>query len=191
MTSKQTIRERLKHDRAALSKNEVRERSSLILEQLLSLPAFFRCDVVHTYVSSKNNEADTHDLIRLLIKRKQRVIVPVADKETKTMVHSELFSLSELVGGAYGILVPRMVRPVAADELQCVIVPALAVDRNGNRLGYGAGFYDRFLSGISVPTIALAYDFQILRSVPKEPTDIPVSYIVSESEIIDCRNKSN
>ncbi len=189
MSSKHSIRERLKQERAALSKNDVRERSSLILEQLLSLPPFFRCDVVHTYISSKNNEADTHELIRLLIKRKKRVIVPVADKATATMAHSEIFSLSELVGGAYGILVPRMVRPVTVSAVQCVIVPALAVDRSGNRVGYGAGFYDRFLASVSVPTIALAYDFQLLRSVPAEPTDIPVSYVVTESEIVDCRNK--
>ena len=188
MISKATLREQLKLERHNLSKQYVRERSKMIVEQLLSLPEFFRADVVHTYISSKNNEVDTHELIRVLLKHKKRVVVPIAEKATKLMKHSELFSLSELVGGAYGILEPRMYRPVSASDLQVVVVPALAVDRNGNRLGFGAGFYDRFLQDISLPTIALAYDFQIIKEVPQETTDIPVSFVVTEQEIIRCRN---
>ncbi|MFA6456548.1 MAG: 5-formyltetrahydrofolate cyclo-ligase [Bacteroidota bacterium] len=186
--NKRTLREQLKLQRESLSKAEVRERSKLILEQLLSLPEFFRADTVHTYISSKNNEVDTHELIRVLVKQKKRVIVPISDKATKTMKHSELFSLSELVGGAYGILEPKMYRPVPVRNLQAIIVPALAVDLKGNRLGFGAGFYDRFLHAMQVPVIALAYDFQIVDEVPIEPTDVPVSFIVTEHEIIRCRN---
>lgn len=179
----------MKEKRASLSRNEVRERSKQILENLLTLPDFFRHDVVHTYVSSKNNEADTHELIRVLVKQRRRVVVPVSDVRTKLMRHSELFSLSELIGGAYGILEPRMVRPVPIADLQVVVVPALGVDRMGNRLGFGAGFYDRFLHDVQLPTIALAYDFQVVDRVPTEKTDIAVSYIVTEEEIIRCATK--
>ncbi len=188
MISKQTLREQLKLQRQQLSKNDVRERSKMILENLLSFPDFFRADVVHTYISSKNNEADTHELIRVLLKQKKRVVVPIADKATKQMKHSELFSLSELVGGAYGILEPKMYRPVAVADIQVVVVPALAIDSNGNRLGFGAGFYDRFLHDVQLPTIALAYDFQVVKEVPQESTDVPVSFVVTENEIIRCRN---
>ncbi|MCK9408173.1 MAG: 5-formyltetrahydrofolate cyclo-ligase [Bacteroidetes bacterium] len=188
MKNKIRLREELKGKRLEISKNEVQKRSKLIVEELLSLPDFFRADIVHTYISTKNNEVDTHDLIRLLLKQKKRVVVPIADKATKTMRHSELFSLSELVGGAYGILEPRMCRPVPVSDLQVVIVPALAVDRKGHRLGFGAGFYDRFLHDVKLPTIALAYDFQVIDEVPQEPTDVPVSYVVTDREIIRCRN---
>ncbi|MFA6470018.1 MAG: 5-formyltetrahydrofolate cyclo-ligase [Bacteroidota bacterium] len=186
--NKQTLREQLKLQRESLSKSEVRERSKQILEQLLSLPEFFSADTIHTYISSKNNEVDTHELIRVLIKQKKHVVVPIAEKATKTMKHSELFSLGELVGGAYGILEPKMYRPVSVKNIQVIVVPALAVDLNGNRLGFGAGFYDRFLQSMRVPMIALAYDFQIVDKVPIEPTDIPVSFVVTEHEIIRCRN---
>jgi 5-formyltetrahydrofolate cyclo-ligase len=188
MKSKIRLREECKAKRLEISKNEVQKRSKLIVEELLTLPEFFRADVIHTYISSKNNEVDTHDLIRLLLKQKKRVVVPISDKATKTMKHSELFSLSELVGGAYGILEPRMYRPVPAADLQVVIVPALAVDRKGHRLGFGAGFYDRFLHDINLPSIALAYDFQVMDAVPQESTDVPVSYVVTDSGIIRCRN---
>ena len=188
MISKTVLRETMKQQRDELTKDEVRQRSKMIIEQLLSLPEFFRADVIHTYISSKNQEVDTHELIRVLVKQKKRVVVPIADKATKMMRHSELFSLSELVGGAYGILEPKMVRPVPVADLQVVIVPALAVDRTGNRLGFGAGFYDRFLHDVKLPMIVLAYNFQVVQEVPKENTDIPVSFIVTEDEIIRCRN---
>jgi 5-formyltetrahydrofolate cyclo-ligase len=188
MISKSTLRERLKLEREKLSKGEVRERSKSIVEQLLSLPEFFRSDVIHIYISSKKNEVDTHELIRVLLKQKKRVVVPIADKVTKSMKHSELFSLSELVGGAYGILEPKMYRPVPVADLQVIVVPALAVDRKGNRLGFGAGFYDRFLHDVRLPSIALGYDFQVIDEVPNEKTDIPVSFIITEQEIIRCRN---
>lgn len=184
MTNKSDIREFMKRKRGNLSKEEFRERSSAIMENLLSLPEFFRCDVVHTYISSKNNEVDTHDIIRLLVKQKKRVVVPIADPATKMMKHSEIFSLSELVGGAHGILVPKMYRPVPVHELQAVIVPALAVDREGNRLGFGAGYYDRFLHDVQLPSIALAFDFQLTNRLPVEATDVPVSFVVTESSII-------
>ncbi len=186
--TKDQLREVMKQRRLDISKNEVRRRSQLIMEELLTLPEFFRADVVHTYVSSKNNEVDTHDLIRLLLKQRKKVVVPISDKATRTMRHSELHSLSELVGGPYGILEPRMCRSVPLSELQVVIVPALAVDRTGRRIGFGAGFYDRFLAAVSVPVIALVYDFQIADTVPQENTDIPVSYIVSDAGIVRCRN---
>lgn len=188
MTAKDSLRKQMKDLRERLSKKEVRERSARILENLFLLPEFFRADVIHTYVSSKNNEADTHELMRVLLKQKKRVVVPIVDKQSKQMKHSELFSLSELAGGAYGILEPKMYRPVASAELQAIIVPALAVDRKGNRLGFGAGFYDKFLHGIKVPTIVLAYDFQVVNDVPAEETDMQISFIVTENEIIKCRN---
>jgi 5-formyltetrahydrofolate cyclo-ligase len=188
MISKTALREQLKNQRDELSKKECRERSASILENLVTLPDFFRADVVHTYISSKKNEVDTHELIRMLLKQKKRVVAPISEKTTKQMKHSELLSLSELVGGAYGVLEPRMYRPVPLSELQVVIVPALAVDKKGNRLGFGAGFYDRFLHGVRLPIISLAYDFQVVNDVPQESTDVPVSFIVTENEIIRCRN---
>lgn len=188
MNSKTNLREKLKSQREELSKNDCRKRSSSILENLVTMPDFFRAEVIHTYISSKKNEVDTHELIRMLLKQKKRVVVPIGDKATKQMKHSELFSLSELVGGAYGILEPRMYRPVPVADIQVIIVPALAVDRNGNRLGLGAGFYDRFLHDVQLPVISLVYEFQVVPVVPQESTDVPVSFIVTENEIIRCRN---
>jgi 5-formyltetrahydrofolate cyclo-ligase len=186
MKSKKEIRERIKKKREKLSKEEVKERSSLIFSNLLIVPAFFRSEVVHLYISSKNNEVDTHNIIRWLLKEKKRVVVPVVDVETKTMRHSEIFSLSELAVNPYGIYEPKLEQPVKTSELDCIIIPALAVDRKGNRVGFGGGFYDRFLQNVQLPTIALAYEFQLLEELPVEEFDVKISAIVTENQIIKC-----
>lgn len=186
MASKEFLRIQMKEERERLSKREARDRSKLIVENLFLLPEFFRADTIHTYVSSKNNEVDTHELIRTLLKQKKRVVAPIADKATKQMRHSEIFSLSELGTALHGILEPRIYRPVAVADLNVIVVPAVAIDKKGNRLGFGAGFYDRFLHDIDIPTVALAYNFQVINDVPSEQTDVPVSFIVTEREIIKC-----
>lgn len=189
MISKSALREKLKQQRERLSKQEVRERSQLILKNLLALPEFFRADVVHTYVSSKNNEVDTHELIRVLLKQKKSVIVPIVNTTTRQMKHSEIFSLNEFIVSSLGIFEPKMYRPVKVEDLQVIIVPALVVDRHGNRIGFGAGYYDRFLHNVQLPTIVPAYDFQVVKEVPADPADVSVSFIVTEREIIRCAKR--
>ena len=71
MTTKESLRKKMKLRRQELSRKEVYERSEKIVENLLSLPEFFKADVVHTYISSKNNEVDTHELIRILLRQKK------------------------------------------------------------------------------------------------------------------------
>lgn len=187
METKKETREKMRRLREGMAKDDVKGKSSLIFSNLLTLPAFFRADVVHTYISSKNNEADTHTLIRWLLKEKKRVIVPLSDKKTATMRHSEIISLSELAVSSLGILEPKIERPFKIADVDVVIVPAVAVDRSGNRLGFGAGFYDRFLHDVQLPTIALAYDFQLMPAVQTEQFDVPVNYVVTDQEIIKCR----
>ncbi len=186
MKTKQEIRHRMKAKREALSKKEIKERSSMIFSNLLSVPEFFRADVVHTYVSSKNNEVDTHQLIRWMLKEKKRVIVPIVDAQTKQMKHSEIYSLSELSFSKLGIYEPSLERLVKASNIGVVIVPALAVDRHGNRIGFGGGFYDRFLTDMKAPSIALAYDFQLISELPVESFDAKISYIVTDKQILRC-----
>lgn len=187
MNTKTSIRLSQKQFRDALPKKEIAERSSRIFSNLLLVPEFFRADCIHTYVSSKNNEVDTHQLIRWLLKEKKRVVVPIVNAETKAMEHSEIFSLSELRQSSLGIFEPTIRRIVKPSAIHVVIVPALAADRRGNRIGFGGGFYDRFLSATTVPSIVLAYNFQIIPDIPVESFDRRVSYIVTEDGVIKCQ----
>ncbi|CUS91999.1 5-formyltetrahydrofolate cyclo-ligase, partial [Candidatus Kryptonium thompsonii] len=96
-------------------------------------------------------------------------------------------SISELKKSTFGILEPEKIREVGLSEIDLVLVPAIAVDRFGNRIGFGAGYYDKFLSQVNCPKIALVYDFQIVDKIETSPSDVPVDFIVTETEIISCK----
>lgn len=93
-------------------------------------------------------------------------------------------TLSELLPGSFGILEPNKNLPdFSSQELDLILLPALAIDKNGNRLGFGGGFYDRFLPTLSAKKFAVIYDFQLIDSLPSEPHDIPVDAFVTEERI--------
>jgi 5-formyltetrahydrofolate cyclo-ligase len=98
-------------------------------------------------------------------------------------------SLEDLEEGRRGLWEPdpACAEPVAASELDLVLVPGLAFDRRGWRIGFGAGLYDRFLAGVDAPRLGLAFSLQIQPSLPVEPHDEPVDWIVTEGETIACR----
>jgi 5-formyltetrahydrofolate cyclo-ligase len=106
----------------------------------------------------------------------------------------EIMSLDNLVESDYGILEPSIKEPhIDPNELDLIVVPGVAFDKQGGRVGYGAGFYDRYFNKISKDNIeriiklALAYEFQTLDKVPMNDQDIPVDCIITENEFISCK----
>lgn len=103
----------------------------------------------------------------------------------------ELFEISnydtDVSPGAWGIPEPREPRPVGPGEIDLIIVPGAAFDCRGNRLGYGAGFYDKLLATFTGTTVALAFEAQIVAMVPADLHDIPVGVIVTEKRAIDTK----
>lgn len=151
------------------------------------MPIFNTAQTIHTYVASKKNEVDTIEIISYLFSIGKRVIVPVVDKDEKILRHSELKSISELRKSTFGILEPEQIKEVNLSEIDLVLVPAVAVDRFGNRIGFGGGYYDKFLSQINCPKVALVYDFQVVDKIETSPNDVGVDFIVTETEIINCK----
>ncbi|MCX7761379.1 MAG: 5-formyltetrahydrofolate cyclo-ligase [Candidatus Kryptonium sp.] len=184
--SKKTIREQVLAIRNSLDPNEAREKSNAIFQNLKNLSAFNSAKTIHIYVSSKKNEVDTIEIINYLLSQSKRVIVPVVDKENKILRHSELKSLSELERSTFGILEPRELREVDIKEIDLVIAPAIAVDRKGNRIGFGGGYYDKFLSHVECPKVVLVYSFQVVDQIEPTPNDVPVDFVITENEVIDC-----
>ncbi|MFN3134491.1 MAG: 5-formyltetrahydrofolate cyclo-ligase [Candidatus Kryptonium sp.] len=184
---KKLIREKVLSIRNSLSPEEVKGRSRLIFQNLKTLPIFNTAKIIHTYVSSKKNEVETIEIINYLFSVGKRVVVPVIDKDRKVILHSELKSISELKKSTFGILEPEQIKEVSLSEIDLVLVPAIAVDRSGNRVGFGGGYYDKFLSQINCPKVALVYDFQVVDKIEVSPNDVPVDFIVTETEIINCK----
>jgi 5-formyltetrahydrofolate cyclo-ligase len=161
---------------------DARERSAKIAQNLFKTEMFMRAQCVFTYVSFKN-EVDTLGIIRKIIGKKE-VVVPAFNDSSMQL--SLLQKLSDLKEGRFGILEPRPCLP-ARSEIGLVIVPGIAFDRKGNRVGFGGGYYDRILKGIKAPKVALSYSFQVLPKIPSTKHDVRMDFVVTEDEVIDCR----
>ncbi len=125
-------------------------------------------------------------MIREALASGTRVILPkVAGKELALF---EIKDFDRDVGpGALGIPEPRAFTPARLNDVDLIIVPGAAFDERGNRIGYGAGFYDKLLADRKKPTIALAFELQITSTVPSTDHDIPIKKIVTEKRVITAQ----
>jgi 5-formyltetrahydrofolate cyclo-ligase len=184
---KEKIREELIKKRKNLSKNEVLEKSKLILNQLIKMDEFKQASTILFYISY-DNEVFTHDKIREHIPVKN-IIVPVTDVKNKKLILSKLENWDNLKVGAYRILEPlkeKMIN-VSIDNIDMVIVPGVGFNEHGNRVGHGKGYYDKLLKEIkNALFVGLAFEFQIVRNIPSDINDIPVNLIITEDRIIKC-----
>lgn len=190
--SKKSIRNIILSKRKTMSENEVISKSNRIIKTFMDSDFYKSSKVIMTYVDFRN-EVKTNDLIIQSLPYK-RIIVPKTVPETKELILSELkdFEL-DLDIGEYGVLEPSKdsIRVVSHDIIDLILVPGSVFDVKGNRIGYGAGYYDRFFSKLdkSIPKIALAYDFQIVDKLTPDNYDVPMDYIITESRIIDCATR--
>ncbi len=188
---KQTLKFGIFEKRKALSKEEVGEKSKKIKENLYSLPEFKTAKNILFYVSF-NNEADTINIIKELLDNKEKkIIVPFVEKNNPMLQLSELKNFNELEPKSRGILEPKekCIREFDAKNLDLAIVPGIVFDKNGHRIGYGHGYYDRFLKTLkeSAKKIGIAFELQLVDKIPKEGHDIPVDIIVTEKRILKIR----
>lgn len=183
---KERLRKRVLAVHKGLDRGRVEVGGQAILEKVLGLEAYCRAKLVHTYVSSKENEVDTRALIGTCLAQGKRVAVPVVMPSAKTMGHALINGLDQLVVGPWGLAQPD---PAAARWLPAkapidlVVVPGLAFDRRGQRIGRGGGYYDRFLAQVQTVKIGLCYDELVLDCIPGEPHDVPVDMVVAETAI--------
>lgn len=158
-------------------------------KNLIKLDVFKESKDIMTFVSLKY-EINTIDLIDFMLQEDKNVYIPLTIREEKKLIPSLITSLSELVIGNYGILEPysENIKPINPNKLEIILVPGLIFSQNGHRIGYGGGYYDRFLSNINSKTITIGYcyDFQLIDSIPKEKFDIPVDMIITNKRIVQC-----
>ena len=185
---KQTLKQQIFEKRNSLPKEEIREKSIKIKNNLFSLKEFNVAKNIMLYVSF-NTEADTQKIIKELLNKKEKtIVVPYVTKGDFKLHLSELKSFNELKPKTFGILEPRemYIREFNPDKLDLVIVPGIAFDKKGHRIGYGYGYYDRFLKTIKKKAvkIGLAFDFQLIESIPEEEHDVPMNIVVTDKEIL-------
>ena len=158
------------------------EKSNKIKQKLFQLDELRNAGTVMFYMSTKN-EVMTHDMIKESLKRK-KVVVPVV--KGRKLELSELEDFTQLVPSTFGILEPRIVNAVEPRDVDLFIVPGVAFDKTGNRIGYGKGYFDKLLVEARAPIVALSYEFQIISSIRAKHWDVKVNKIITESNIIEC-----
>ena len=175
--------------RNKLTEKEILVKGTKVHGLLNSLLSSSLAENYMCYVSIRS-EVRTVEVIKQLIEENKNISVPVCIPETTQLFASQIFRMEELAPSQFGLLEPKsdFMRPIEPEKLEIVLVPGLAFDRKGNRLGYGKGYYDGFLTKVSPRTlkIGLAYSFQIVEKVPIDSLDIPLDIIITEKEIINC-----
>lgn len=190
-SKKKEIRAKLLLQRGALPLEVCREKSREISNRLLASPEFKAAGVIQCYLANAT-EVQTTWVIQEALRLKKRVVAPVIHSNNRLLSLSELADLNPdvLRPGPFGILQPRspFLREVQASEVDLWILPGVGFDEEGNRLGFGGGYYDRFLADRRREAIGLAFDFQIVERLPVGENDRPVDQIVTESRTIFCRS---
>lgn len=185
---KRSIRKEIKEKRDRIPYNEVVARSLCIFDKVKNMPEIKNSQKIFCYVSFEN-EVYTHSFINDLLSLKKEVYVPCVDTSCKcTMNAVSIESLDELAPGCYGILEPICTQGkiICPREIDTIILPAVAFDKNRYRLGYGGGYYDAYLAQTSDSCykIGVCYDFQLTDSLPVEHHDKQVDVVVTDNTIV-------
>ena len=187
MMDKITLRGVLLQKRAEFSREERKELDRDISTGIMNSPLFKNASMLLIYAPLEN-EINLLPLAHVARKRGLPIAFPRCDKETNTMQFYFLSEGQKLIPGAYGIPEPPEDAPVCVpDERALCVVPALSYDLSGNRIGYGKGYYDRYLSTFPGVTVGAAYALMLLKSVPTEPHDLPVDWLFTERGAYRCQ----
>ena len=185
---KKSLRNQFLQQRKELSVADVKKKSRLIQRRLFSLPWYRTAQNILFYVSY-DNEVNTHDMIKDSLKNGKTVIVPKTNIQDKTLCLSKLQRWEDLTPGSYSILEPRpdCIYEIPTCSLELLIIPGVAFDIHGNRIGHGMGYYDRLLKNTKqAHSIGLIFECQLIDSIPAEHHDEKVELIITEDRSIRC-----
>lgn len=184
--AKRALRRAVLARRDALALEERSELSRRIADRILAMSEVAPARIVMAFWSF-GSEVETAPLLRRLHESGTRVVLPRIEA-------GDLLAVSYVPGDPvastrFGAMEPSSERAVVPEEVDAVVVPGVAFDRRGARVGYGRGFYDRFLARTrpGVPAIAIAFGLQVVERVPEGRMDRRLDAIVTEDEVIRCR----
>ena len=175
---KKSIRTAIKKQRESLTISQVNSMSKSVINNALSLDIFDKFSTFFVYKDFKN-EVQTSELIKFLKSINKCVCYPhiKGDKMLAVAPTSDAFEKDE-----YGILTPTEYKVI--ESVDVAFIPLIACDKNKNRIGFGKGYYDKFLDGKSVYKIGLCYDFQVIDEISADPYDVCLNAIVTQTKII-------
>lgn len=186
---KNLLRKEILETRSCLSKEERNRKNSDICSKLLEMPEFIRAGTVMAYMEFRD-EAGTEGIIAECYKRGKRVVLPVVSC-TDGARELQVYEIGPGAGfrrNRYGISEPdpKTAKRMEETGIDLVLVPGVVFDLMKHRIGYGAGYYDRFLTRLKsgCATVGIAYELQIVKRIPAENHDIPLNMVITEQRVI-------
>ena len=178
--TKSSLRSQILSKRNSLSLEDIAHHSEKISKRILKHPKFLDSKSIFLYFSI-GSEVSTTFIIEESLKLGKNVFLPVLDNSENLSFH-KFESFSKMKKGKFGILEPTS--KVSLVDPDLVVVPGLAFDLHLHRLGYGKGYYDRFLKSTSSYKIGICFDFQIVEKIPNESHDQKMDEVISEKRIL-------
>lgn len=173
---KKQLRKKMLEQREDLPATFVADKSSLIIRELESSKEFQEAKAVAVFVSYRK-EVDTHSLIKKYLDKKQILVPKIVNKE---IIFCWIKSFEELSANKLGICEPVTNRIITKEAIDLIVVPLLAYDKDNYRLGYGGGYYDKYLSDYAGTTIGITYRCQKVAKIPRDNYDIPLQIIIAK-----------
>ncbi len=185
---KEEIRQEIRRQKASLSKAVIDLQSSLIREQFLALKEYKECSQVILYAAF-NQEVNTLPLIRQALLDGKKVALPRVMKENIEFYY--IGSITELEESSFGIPEPEPVDILQLEKgRNLILVPGLAFDKLGNRIGYGKSYYDRYFGGHeeSFLKVCFAYEFQVYEEIPAEAHDVKIDILITKDNVFNLKH---
>lgn len=173
---KATLRKQIREQKRAMTEQQIESASQKLKELFLTSDLYRQAKTVYGYLPY-NQEVRTASMLEQALADGKRVAVPKIYGDEMKFIY--LSDLSKVEKGYSGIPEPIEDGPVGDDPTALVLMPGLAFDRAGHRIGYGGGFYDKFLAAEpNHPTLALCYTFQVVEEIPTDAYDVPVDLVL-------------
>jgi 5-formyltetrahydrofolate cyclo-ligase len=185
---KAEIRNKTLSLRDALSDSQRKDKSDKIMDRLFEFANFVEAKIVLFYMNT-DHEVNTVDMIRKAMEYEKGIVLPYVDKKEKQIIPLKIDDLdSDLQSGYRKILepIPQRCKQMPVEQIDLAIIPGIAFDERGGRIGHGTGFYDKLIPKLEITTrkVALAFECQIVPQIPMEPHDRHIDIIVTEKRII-------
>jgi 5-formyltetrahydrofolate cyclo-ligase len=185
---KDNLRKEMLEKRKTMETQNVSSFSNKIISSIMELPEFINSKNIMLYLSF-NNEVNTYPLARWCLDNGKTIIAPYCIQSQREIVPYKITNLmNDLTKSTFGVMEPNhnLLSKVNIEDIDLIIVPGVVFDEHCNRIGFGAGYYDRFLPKRlkSTPAIGIAYDYQIIDKVPTGEYDVPLDFIITQERII-------
>lgn len=185
---KNEIRKEFKLKRKIMEKFEVCEKSARACKLFLESDLYKNAKVLMLYMPL-GNETDTREIINKAFADGKKVVFPVTDEKSGEITPCYATAQTKFEKGAFSVCEPKIIDVADVLDIDVVIVPGIAFDKEGARIGFGKGCYDGFLTKTKAIKIGFCYDFQLCEKIPTEDYDIKMDYIITENGVFDSENE--